>query len=91
MSLNEILLIIGVISVLIVPQLLLSRIKQPLHTYIRLGSGLLLLILVWFFSNDASWPIKVFMTTVVVSSAIKTMKDYVDSSRHASATGENKE
>jgi hypothetical protein len=83
MTLNEILLITGVMTVLIIPYLLMKRIKKPINTYIRLTSGLLLLILVWFFASDSPLPIKVIMTIIVVSSAIKAIKEYLDFSRHA--------
>jgi hypothetical protein len=78
MTLNEILIIVAFIAVLVIPSLFLKRLRQPLNTYIKLTSGLLLLILVWFFGDEGSLPIKVIMTTIVVSSAIKTLKDYKD-------------
>jgi hypothetical protein len=82
MTTNEILLIVVFIALLIIPSWLLKRIKQPLNTYIKLASGLLLLILIWFFADKGSLPLKGIMTIVVLSSAIKTIKDYVDFSRH---------
>ena len=83
MTWNEILLIVAFIATLIIPSLLLKRIRQPLNTYIKLATALLLLLLVWFFVNEGSLPIKLLMTIVVVSSAIKTIKDYLGFSRHA--------
>jgi len=81
MTLNEILLVIAFIGALVIPSLLLKRVRQPLNTYIKLASGLLLLALVWFFADEGSLPVKVIFTTVVVSSAIKTIKDYFDFAR----------
>jgi hypothetical protein len=82
MTVNEILLMVVFIALLIIPSWLLKRIKQPLNTYIKLASGLLLLILIWFFADKGSLSLKGLMTIVVVSSMIKTIKDYVDFSRH---------
>ena len=76
MTLNEVLLIIACIAALVIPSLLLKRMRQRFITYVRLVSGLLLLILTWFIGDEGSLPIKVLMTTIVVSSAIKTIKDY---------------
>lgn len=83
MTLNEILLIVAVMTVLIIPYLIMKRIKQPMNTYIRLISGLLLLVLVWFFGNENSVPIKIILTAIIVSGAIKTIKDYLHFSRQA--------
>ena len=66
MILNEILLIIAFIAALIVPPLVLKRIKQPLNTYVKLTSGLFLLVMVWFFADDAALAMKVLMTIVVI-------------------------
>ena len=87
MTLNEVLLIIACIVALIVPSLILRRTRQPLNTYIKLTSGAFLLILFWFFADEGSLSIKVIMTTIVVSSTIKTLKDYMQFSRQRK--GEN--
>lgn len=76
MALNEILLILAVIVVLTISHFLLKKVKQPASTYIRLSAGVLLLILVWFFAPGSSIAIKVLMSTIVVSSLIKTINDY---------------
>ena len=78
MSLNEILLIIAVLVVVTILYFFMDAIKQPLVTYIRLTAGVLLLILVWFFSAKAALPIKILMSVIVVSSAVKTIKDYLN-------------
>jgi C4-dicarboxylate transporter len=84
MTLNEILLILAVIVVLTVPYFLLKRTKQPLTTYIKLAAGLFLLILVWFFApSESKIAIKVLMSTIVVTSAIKTIKEYLDYSKNS--------
>ena len=85
MTLNELLLLLAVLVLLITPYLFMRRIKQPVSTYIRLTAGLFLLILVWFFAAGSSLPIKLLMTTIVVTSAIKTLKDYFDNARNAKA------
>ncbi len=82
MTFNEILLIVVVMSVMITTFFLLKRIKQPIITYIRLTSGLLLLILVWFSAGGSQIPMKLILITVVIYSAIKTIKDYMSFSRH---------
>lgn len=84
MTLNEILLILAVLVVLTMPYILLKRTKQPLTTYIKLTAGLFLLILVWFFAPaETKLAFKVLMSTIVVSSAIKTIKEYLDYSRNS--------
>lgn len=89
MTLNEILLVFAFIAALVIPSLLLKRVGQPLNMYTKLASGILLLILVWFFAGEGTLPIKVILTTVVVSSAIKTIKDYIDFARQTK-TGAHK-
>ncbi len=81
MTLNEILLIVVAMTILVIIPSILKRIKQPLNTYITLTSELLLLILVWFFTDNGSLPIKVIMTLFVIASAIKSIKDYKESCR----------
>lgn len=81
MKLDEVLLIIGALIVLIVPGLMLRRIKQPLKTYIKLGSAVLLLILVWLLGNgDAPFhvtmPPKLILTGIAISSITKAIKEY---------------
>lgn len=85
---NEILLIIVIIAMLIIPPVVLKRLRQPINIYIKLSTGLLLLILVWFFADESSLPIKILMTTVIVSSAIRTIKDYLGFARQTK-TGSN--
>jgi hypothetical protein len=82
MTLNEILLLVVFIAALIIPPLLLKRTRQPLNTYIKLASGLFLLILVWFLAPKGSVPFKGILTILVVASGIKTLKDYLEFSRH---------
>ncbi len=81
MTLNEVLLILAGLTVLIIPTLILKRIRQPLNTYIKLTSGLFLLILVWFFADHNALPYKVIISTVVIAGAVKTIKDYKESGR----------
>ena len=83
MTLNEILLLIAIVVLLIIPSLLVKRISQPLKTYVNLATGLLLLILVWFFAGDGSLPLKVVITTFVIKSAIETIKEYKEFARRA--------
>ena len=78
MNMNEILLILAVLAMWTVSYFFMKNIKQPLKTYIKLSAGLLLLILVWFFAKESSLPIKILMSAIVISSAIKTRKDYTD-------------
>ena len=82
MTLNEILLLVIFIAALIIPSLLLKRTRQPLNTYIKLASALLLLILVWFLAPKGSLPVKGILTIVVTASGIKTIRDYLEFSRH---------
>jgi uncharacterized membrane protein YoaK (UPF0700 family) len=84
---GEFLLIIVFIAAVIMASILLKRVRQPINTYIRLTSGLLLLILVWFFANEGSLSLKIIMTVIVVSSAIKTTKDYLDFARQTKTRG----
>jgi hypothetical protein len=76
MTLSEILLIIAIVALLIIPSILNKRIRQPLNTYVNLTIGLLLLILVWFFTGEGSLPLRIIITTVVIKSTIKTIKEY---------------
>ena len=87
MTTNEILLTIGFIIILIIPSLVLKHIKQPINACIKLTCVVLLLILVWFSADGSALGIKVIMTTIVVSSALKSMKDYLDFSRQTKTRG----
>jgi 4-hydroxybenzoate polyprenyltransferase len=83
MSPGEIVLIVGALIVLIIPQVFLKRVRQPLNTYIKLLSGLLLLILVWFFDPENSLRMKFAMTAFVIAIAIMNIKKYKESNRTA--------
>ena len=73
---NEWLLIITVVALIIVAQLLLRLLKQPVVTYVRISFGVLLLGLVWAFGEQDQWPVKLILTAVVVGSLITTVKDF---------------
>ncbi|MCW3112826.1 MAG: hypothetical protein JWR18_1222 [Segetibacter sp.] len=83
MSPGEIVLIVGALIVLIIPQVFLKRVRQPLNTYIKWISGLLLLILVWFFDPENSLRMKFAMTAFVIAIAIMNIKKYKESNRTA--------
>jgi low temperature requirement protein LtrA len=83
MSPGEIVLIVGALIVLIIPQVFLKRVRQPLNTYIKWISGLLLLILVWFFDPENSLRMKLAMTAFVIAIAIMNIKKYKESNRTA--------
>ena len=76
MRFNEIILIIAIVALLTVPSLFLKRIREPLKTYAKLTIGLILLILVWFFTAEGSLPLRIIVTAVVIKNTIKTLKDY---------------
>lgn len=73
---NEWLLIITVVVLIIVAQLLLRLLKQPVVTYVRISFGVLLLGLVWAFGEQDQWPVKLILTAVVVGRLITTVKDF---------------
>ena len=51
-------------------------------TYLKLSGGLILLIMFWFFAPPGtSLAIKVLVSAIVVSSAIKNVRMYLDYSR----------
>lgn len=82
MSTNEVLLMIVFFAVLFFSVYMMQKAKQPLKTYISLAGGLLLLVLVWFFADEnASIYIKGLMTVLVVFSAIKNIKEYLNFKR----------
>jgi hypothetical protein len=66
---NEVLLIIAALALLILPKLLLNKVKHPYDSYIKFVSALLLVLLVWLsgFSEDRNrMPFKVIITVVVL-------------------------
>lgn len=87
MVLNEILMVIGFILALIIPSLLLNRACQTLKTFIKLLSGLFLLILIWFFADGSSVFIKLMLTTIIISGAFKTINDYLYFARQKKRIG----
>jgi hypothetical protein len=66
---NGVLLIIAALALLVLPKLLLNKVKHPYNSYIKFISALLLLLLVWLsnISGDNNRiPFKVIITTVVL-------------------------
>lgn len=73
---NEWLLIIVFVIVLVVPQYFLSRVKQPLLSYIRVAALVLLLVLVWGFSEPVRMVSKVALTGIAAGALLQAIKDY---------------
>jgi hypothetical protein len=73
---NEWLLVTVCIAIILITLFTVRRFKQPILTYVRLVSSLLLLVLVWGFAEEAKLPLKVLMTVFALTSAAKAIKDY---------------
>ena len=68
---NEIILFIIVIIVLVGSQFLLKGIKAPTIHYVRIFAAVVLLLLIWLSKHNGTTPIKIIISSVVVSYAIK--------------------
>lgn len=68
---NEIILAVLAIGLLILPKLLLSRLKQPRATYIKFTCAIVLLVFAWVANADSNLATKVLLTIVVIFSAYK--------------------
>ena len=73
---NELLLVVAVLLLLVIPQFFLKKLHQPLLTYVKLAMALVMMVLAWGFSEPDKWPIKLILTTVVLTSAIMTIAEY---------------
>lgn len=83
MTLEETLLIIAFAAALIIPSFLQKKLRQPLNTYSKLLAGALLLVLAWFFAADGPVAVKVIITTLVVLTSIKTIRDFKSDRRRS--------
>lgn len=76
MRYTEILLIIVIVILLTLPGVFLKRVNRPVKTYVELAIGFILLILVWFFTNEGALPLRIIVTAVVIKNAVKTLDDH---------------
>jgi hypothetical protein len=66
---NQFLLIIAALALLVLPKLLLNKVKHPYNSYIKFVSALVLLLLVWLSDSWGSNNLiafRVMMTVLVV-------------------------
>ena len=73
---NEWLLVITVVVLIIVAQLVLRQLKQPVITYVQITCTVLLNVLIWGFGEQDKWPVNIIMTAVVAASFVTTVKGY---------------
>jgi hypothetical protein len=64
---NEAILFTTVVMTLLFAQFLINRIKKPLSHYLKIISAIALLILVWVFGDEAKLPVKVILTTIMLT------------------------
>ncbi len=76
MRFTEILLIIVIVALLVLPPYIFNRIKEPFRTYGSIFIGLILLILVWFFTAEGSLPLRIIVTAVVIKNTLKSIQEY---------------
>lgn len=72
---NEWLLIIFSAIALVVPHFL-SRTKPPVRAYIRLAAVVVLMVLVWGFSDPGTLGSKLVLTAIAIGSLIQAVKEY---------------
>lgn len=73
---NELLLIVVCLVVFITSQFLLTRVKQPALTYIRVISALILLVLVLFFAAEGRWSAKLVLVVLAIFGMIRALAEY---------------
>lgn len=73
---NETVLALIFFGVIIALRFFLFRIPQPTRLYINVISGILLLVLVWFFADETKTALKVLMSVLVLSSWYRAYLDY---------------
>ena len=73
---NETLLAIIFFGVIIIVRFFIFRVPQPARLYINIISGILLMVLIWFFAEDSKTALKVLMTVLVLSSLYRGYLDY---------------
>jgi hypothetical protein len=76
---NEVLLIIAALALLVLPKLLLNKVKHPYNSYIKFVSALVLLLLVWLpgISGERNrLPFKLIITVVVLYEFYKNILNF---------------
>ena len=68
---NELVLLIIVITLLVLPSLLIKGSKKPLLSYIKMGSVFILLLLVWGLGNEGKWPVKIILSAIAITALFK--------------------
>lgn len=64
---NELVLFIIVAAILLVSQIVVRRVKKPLLNYIRITVSIMLLILVWFFSEKGNISTKCILSAILLT------------------------
>jgi hypothetical protein len=76
---NEVVIIsFFIIALVVPPALALTNLKPLWKLWIHLVTGLLLIILVWVVAEKAAAVIKWLATALIIASAIKTVKEYME-------------
>jgi hypothetical protein len=68
---NEIILVIVVVTLMLVIQVALKKMRKPILLWVRVVAALLLMILVWICSDKENIPVKALLSIVVLSSLYK--------------------
>ena len=68
---NEFMLIIFFISLLISSYLMANLVKRPVSTYIRIAASVALLILVWFFADNAPFGPRIILSGIALTSIVR--------------------
>lgn len=82
---NEWIMMAVFVLVLLLPQFLRSRVKQPTLTYIQLTGAVLLLVLVWGFGDPDRWTSRLALTAIAIGIAIRAVREYRKAVHHSGA------
>ncbi len=79
---NEIILFVAALLLLAMPQLLLKNISPAKMHFTRIILGVIFLVLIWVFEQEAKNAPKVLITIVVTYSMFTSIKEYYFSKKH---------
>ena len=72
---EETILVVGIIVLFLFSYILIGRIKNPLTLlYVRILAVIAMLILIWVFGGESKIPIRVILSTIVLSSLYREYK-----------------
>jgi hypothetical protein len=80
---NEWIMMAAFVLVLLLPQFLRSKVKQPALTYIQLSGAVLLIILVWGFGDPDRWTGRLALTAIALGSALQAVREYRKAVNHS--------